>query len=68
MSLAFIAVSLLPDAAPAGSLSKTKDIQLLHEEKWSQRRLSFVLLAAKMTLEIPAIGLKVPFDGDIRLK
>jgi hypothetical protein len=25
-------------------------------------------LAAKMTLEIPAIGLKVPFDGDIRLK
>jgi hypothetical protein len=89
MSLAFIAVSLLPDAAPAASLSKTKDIQLLHEEKWSQRRLSFVLLnraaaaireamqdasladaplAAKMTLEIPAIGLKVPFDGDIRLK
>jgi hypothetical protein len=25
-------------------------------------------VAAKMTLEIPAIGLKVPFDGDIRLK
>jgi hypothetical protein len=25
-------------------------------------------LAAKMTLEIPAIGLKVPFDGDIRLE
>jgi hypothetical protein len=32
--LAFIAVSLRPDAAPAGSLSKTKDIRLLHEEKW----------------------------------
>lgn len=25
-------------------------------------------LTAKMTLEIPAIGLKVPFNGDIRLK
>src|SRR5687768_10372952 len=44
MSLAFIAVSLWSDAAPAPSASKTKDIQLPHEEKWSQRRLSFVLL------------------------
>jgi hypothetical protein len=25
-------------------------------------------LAAKMTLEIPAIGLKVPFEGELRLK
>jgi hypothetical protein len=25
-------------------------------------------LAAKLTLEIPSIGLKVPFEGDIRLK
>jgi hypothetical protein len=25
-------------------------------------------LAAKMTLEIPALGLKVPFDGELRLK
>ena len=25
-------------------------------------------LAAKVTLEIPALGLKVPFDGDIKLK
>jgi hypothetical protein len=25
-------------------------------------------LAAKMTLEIPAVGLTVPFDGEIRLK
>jgi hypothetical protein len=25
-------------------------------------------LAAKVTLEIPALGLKVPFDGEIRLK
>jgi hypothetical protein len=24
--------------------------------------------AAKVTLEIPALGLKVPFEGDIRLK
>jgi hypothetical protein len=25
-------------------------------------------LAAKVTLEIPAIGLNVPFDGEIKLK
>jgi len=25
-------------------------------------------LVAKMTLEIPAIGLKVPFDGELRLR
>jgi hypothetical protein len=25
-------------------------------------------LPAKMTLEIPALGVKVPFDGEIRLK
>ncbi len=25
-------------------------------------------LSAKMTLEIPALGLKVPFDGEIKLK
>jgi hypothetical protein len=25
-------------------------------------------LAAKMTLEIPAIGLNVPFNGELRLK
>jgi len=25
-------------------------------------------LAAKVTLEIPSLGLRVPFDGEIRLK
>ena len=25
-------------------------------------------LAARVTLEIPALGLKVPFEGDIKLK
>jgi Family of unknown function (DUF6494) len=25
-------------------------------------------LAAKMTLEIPSLGVKVPFDGEIKLK
>ncbi|HVP08990.1 MAG TPA: DUF6494 family protein, partial [Burkholderiales bacterium] len=25
-------------------------------------------LPAKVTLEIPALGVKVPFDGEIRLK
>ena len=27
-----------------------------------------ISLPAKVTLEIPALGLKVPFDGEIRLK
>jgi hypothetical protein len=26
------------------------------------------ILAAKVTLEIPSLGVKVPFDGEIRLK
>jgi len=34
----------------------------------SQRIKGEETLAAKVTLEIPALGLKVPFDGDIKLK
>ncbi|MGH6628830.1 MAG: DUF6494 family protein [Burkholderiales bacterium] len=26
------------------------------------------ILAAKVTLEIPSLGIKVPFDGEIKLK
>lgn len=34
----------------------------------SQRIKGEETLAAKVTLEIPALGVKVPFDGEIRLK
>ena len=34
----------------------------------SQRIKGEESLVAKVTLEIPALGLKVPFDGEIRLK
>ncbi len=34
----------------------------------SQRLKGDETLAAKVTLEIPSLGLRVPFDGEIRLK
>jgi hypothetical protein len=34
----------------------------------SQRIKGDETLAAKLTLEIPALGLKVPFEGEIKLK
>jgi len=34
----------------------------------SQRIKGDETLVAKVTLEIPALGLKVPFDGEIKLK
>ena len=34
----------------------------------SQRIKGDETLAAKVVLEIPSLGLKVPFDGEIRLK
>ena len=34
----------------------------------SQRIKGDEALAVKVTLEIPALGVKVPFDGEIRLK
>ena len=34
----------------------------------SQRIKGEETLAAKVTLEIPALGVKVPFDGEIKLK
>ena len=34
----------------------------------SQRIKGEESFAAKVTLEIPALGLKVPFDGEIKLK
>ena len=34
----------------------------------SQRIKGEETLAAKVTLEIPSLGVKVPFDGEIKLK
>ena len=42
--------------------------QAVQQALASQRIKGEESLAAKVTLEIPALGLKVPFDGEIRLK
>jgi hypothetical protein len=42
--------------------------QALEGKPGSQRLAGDETLAVKMTLEIPALGLKVPFDGEIKLK
>ena len=44
-------------------------VQKALEGKAGAQRLSGnETLAVKVTLEMPALGLKVPFDGEIRLK
>ena len=42
--------------------------QVVQKALESQRIKGDETLAAKVTLEIPALGLKVPFDGEIKLK
>jgi hypothetical protein len=42
--------------------------QAVQQALASQRIKGEENFAAKVTLEIPALGLKVPFDGEIRLK
>ena len=42
--------------------------QAVHKALESQRLKGDETLAAKVTLEIPSLGLKVPFDGEIKLK
>jgi hypothetical protein len=49
-------------------LGSQREIEHAIREAMQNASLADAPLAAKMTLEIPAIGLKVPFDGDIRLK
>jgi hypothetical protein len=49
-------------------LGSQREIEHAIREAMQNASLTEPSLAAKMTLEIPAIGLKVPFDGDIRLK
>ena len=53
----------------AVGVGSQREIEHAIREAVAQRALAGnASLPAKMTLEIPAIGLKVPFDGDIRLK
>ena len=42
--------------------------QAVHSALAAQRIKGEESFAAKVTLEIPALGLKVPFEGDIKLK
>ena len=42
--------------------------QAVQQALASQRIKGEETLAAKVTLELPALGLKVPFDGEIKLK
>ena len=42
--------------------------QAVHKALELQRIKGDETLTAKVTLEVPALGLKVPFDGEIRLK
>ena len=42
--------------------------QAVHKAIESQRLKGEETLAAKVTLEIPSLGLKVPFEAEIKLK
>ena len=42
--------------------------QAVQQALASQRIKGEETLAAKVTLELPALGLKVPFEGEIKLK
>jgi hypothetical protein len=50
-------------------VNSQREIEQAVQSALQQKKLSgSESLSAKMTLEIPAIGLKVPFDGEIKLK
>jgi len=50
-------------------VNSQREIEQAVQSALQQRKLSgSETLAAKLTLELPALGLKVPFDGEIRLK
>src|ERR1044071_4178096 len=50
-------------------VTSQREIERAVQTALQQTRLSgSEALAAKMTLEIPALGLKVPFDGELRLR
>ena len=50
-------------------VSSQREIEQAVQQALQQKKISGnETLAAKITLELPAIGLKVPFDGEIKLK
>jgi hypothetical protein len=50
-------------------VSSQREIEQAVQKALEGRRLKGEeTLAAKVTLEIPSLGVKVPFDGEIRLK
>jgi len=50
-------------------VNSQREIEQAVQKALQQKRISgSETLAAKMTLELPQLGLKVPFDGEIKLK
>jgi len=50
-------------------VSSQREIELAVQQALQQKKISGTeSLAAKVTLEIPQLGVKVPFDGEIKLK
>ena len=50
-------------------VNSQREIEQAVQQALQSRKISGAeTLAAKMTLELPALGLKVPFDGEIKLK
>jgi hypothetical protein len=50
-------------------VNSQREIEQAVQKALQQKKLSgSETLAAKMTLELPQLGLKVPFDGEIKLK
>ena len=50
-------------------VSSQREIELAVQQALQKKTISgSETLAVKVTLELPALGLKVPFDGEIKLK
>jgi hypothetical protein len=50
-------------------VSSQREIEQAVQKALQQKKISgSETLAAKMTLELPQLGLKVPFDGEIKLE
>jgi hypothetical protein len=50
-------------------VNSQREIEQAVQNALQQKKISgSETLAAKMTLELPQLGLKVPFDGEIKLK
>ena len=50
-------------------VNSQREIEQAVQQALQQKKISgSETFAAKITLELPALGVKVPFDGEIRLK